>query len=113
MAYKWKPSKAQKQAFKERMQDEEEQKAYEERKQQKVIKRREKSIFDYGTAGGFYVPTKEQFLKCLDLLQEERTDKERNACNQVIFGYNCNEKVHHDNIHIVNELIRKMEFIKA
>lgn len=26
------------------------------------------------------------------------------ACNRVISGYSLNEKIHHDNIHIVNEL---------
>ena len=107
-AYKWKPSKAQKQAFAKKMEDPEEQAAYYKRKEDKLVKKRATSKFDYNTAGGYYVPTKEQHdfvMKNMDLFT---TSEEIEAVNMVLNGYSLNEKIHHDYIHIVNEKRRKI-----
>lgn len=29
-----------------------------------------------------------------------------NDCNMVIYGFTCQEKVHHDHIHVINEYLR-------
>lgn len=108
MGYKWSPSKSQKREFAIRMQDEKEREAYEERKIQKAEKRRSGSKFDYNTAGGFYVPTKAQFDFCLSNINLFKTPQEINALNMVMSAYTCNEKTHHDYIHIVNEKIRSV-----
>lgn len=102
---KWKPSKSQARAFAVRMQNPDEKAEYEERKKQKAQKRRESSNFDYETAGGFYIPTKNQHdfafnnIGCFD-------NEFDNAANMVIYGYTCQEKIDHDYIHIINEKIR-------
>jgi hypothetical protein len=122
MAYKWKPSASQRRAFAEKMQDPDEQAAYQARKQNKADKLRAGSSFDYGSAGGNYVPTQAQYAFCLENmhLAQIQDDKVRNGdadpypnnirCvdvfNQVMYGFTCQEKVHHDYIHIVNELRR-------
>lgn len=106
MGYKWKPSAAQRRAFAEKMQDAQEREAYEERKRIKKEKRKATSEFDYESAGGNYVPTKFQCDFCVTNMHLFKTSKEMNAANMVIGGFTCNEKVHHDYIHIVNEKIR-------
>lgn len=107
MTYKWKPSATQKRAFAERMKDPVEQEAYQERKTVKADKRRAGSKFDYSSAGGSYVPTQLQYEEAFKFLGKENlTPEQKNACNQVMYGYSCQEKIHHDNIHIVNELTR-------
>lgn len=108
MAYKWKPSKAQRREFAQKMQNDSEfANAYYERKQQRKEKRQASSNFNYETAGGSYIPTEQQYLFCLQNMYLFQTNKEKDAANNVIYGYGCKEKVHHDNIHIVNEKIRK------
>jgi len=109
MAYRWKPSATQRREFAQRMQDPNEQAAYLARKEQKAEKRRATSKFDYSSAGGLYVPTKAQYEWCMSNYSKELTEEQRNAFNQVTFGYSCQEKIHHDSIHIVNELIRNTE----
>lgn len=106
MAYKWKPSKTQRREFAIKMQDPEEKRAYEERKANKRDKMREGSKFDYSTAGGFYVPTQFQYEEALKFKGSKLTDEQDDACNQVMYGYSCQEKIHHDYIHIINELLR-------
>ncbi len=106
MAYKWKPSASQRKAFAEKMKDPTEQEAYYNRKSQKAEKRRASSKFDYNTAGGEYVPTKEQHDFCLFSWPSNTTSEQDTARNIVMSGYACNEKVHHDYIHLVNELRR-------
>lgn len=109
MGYKWKPSKAQRRAFAERMKDPVEREAYEARKAEKERKRREKSKFNYSTAGGDYVATEHQNGVAFSALSGEYgtlTKDQENACNMVISAYSIGEKTHHDNIHIVNELFR-------
>lgn len=105
---KWKPSKAQRAAFAKRMQDPEERAAYEARKEAREAKRRSGSRFDYATAGGSYIPTDIQARATERLL--ERTDltaEQRNACNAVAGAYATQSRIHHDQIHIVNDLTRK------
>ena len=85
--------------------------AYYEAKAEKAAKRRATSKFNYESAGGYYVPTKEQLdaaFKCFDELK--LTPQQEEACNRVISGYILNEKIYHDNIHIVNELKREHNF---
>ena len=107
MGYKWKPSKSQKREFTQNMQDVSFAKDYYERKELKKEKKRVGSSFDYYSAGGEYIPTKIQNdMAFIFLGKIELTKEEKNACNMIISGYACNEKVHHDFIHIVNELIR-------
>lgn len=106
MGYRWKPSASQKRAFAEKMQNPAEQAAYMERKAEKAQKRRDGSSFDYGSAGGYYVATKAQHDFAIFDRTGVETIEQENACNQVAYSYSCNEKIHHDYIHIVNELIR-------
>jgi len=108
MARKWRPSATQRREFKKRMQDPEERAAYEARKEERMIKRSTQSRFDYATAGGYYIPSKTQCDAALNFLHsKELTLEQRNACEIVISGHNCQMKVSHDHIHIVNELSRK------
>jgi hypothetical protein len=104
---KWKPSAAAKKEFAQRMaNDAEYAAAYYKRQQNKTDKKRKTSQFDYPTAGGMYVPTKAQYDGAFSLLNDNPTPQQMEGANMVIYGYNCKEKVHHDNIHIVNEYIR-------
>ena len=103
---KWKPSKSMRRDFARRMQDPEEKTAYEARKQARDEKRRSASRFDYESAGGSYVPTKAQYDYAMSR-PDDLTIEQQDACNQVVTGYACNEKVSHDDIHIINELIRR------
>jgi len=106
MSYKWKPSKSARREFAQNMKDPEFERAYYDRKEQAAKKRRSTSNFDYQTAGGNYVPTKIQYDFCMDHLKLFVSPEEKTAMNEVIYGYGCVEKIHHDNIHIVNEKIR-------
>lgn len=111
MSYKWKPSKSQRKEFAIKMKtDEAFANAYYQRKEQRASKRRSKSEFDYNSAGGYYIPTKIQHDAALKLSMDNPTDKQVEACNMVLYGYTCNEKIHHDYIHIVNEYIRNKNF---
>jgi hypothetical protein len=104
--YKWKPNKTQKRAFAIKMQDPAERRAYEARKSEKEENRRAASNFDYGTAGGEYIPTLAQSDFCMNHIEVFSTPKENLAAQEVIRGYSCQEKVAHDFIHIVDEKIR-------
>ena len=107
MKYKWKPSKNQKHEFAERMAtDPTYREAYYRRKEQRAEKRLSTSKFDYPTAGGDYVPTEDQFKAAFELLNLNPTPEQEKACNMVLYGYSCKEKVHHDFIHLINEYIR-------
>jgi hypothetical protein len=105
-AYKWKPSASQRKAFAQKMQDPDEQLAYIKRKEDKLEKKRSTSKYDYKTAGGEYVPTKAQHDFVINNMGQFVSSDEKDAANMVIYGYVNNEKIHHDNIHIVNEKIR-------
>jgi hypothetical protein len=108
MSYKWRSSPTQRREFAQKMNNDSEFAAeYEARKQAKAEKRRSTSNFDYDKAGGEYVPTKAQYDFCFNNMDLFVTNEEETAANMVMSGYSCNEKVHHDYIHIVNEKIRK------
>jgi hypothetical protein len=106
--HRWQPSKTQKREFAEKMNnDPEYAQAYYERKQTREDKRRSSSQFNYSTAGGRYVPTQMQQNNAFHLLESvQLTPEQETACNIVISGYSCQNKVNHDYIHIVNELSR-------
>ena len=108
MSYKWKPSASAKRAFAERMKDPNEALEYEQRKADKAANRRKNSQFDYNSAGGQYVPTKNQYDVAINILMvgNNITEEQKNAANMVIFGYTNNDKIHHDFIHIINEYQR-------
>jgi hypothetical protein len=107
MGYKWTPSRAQRREFAQRMNDSQFAAEYYARKNKQAAKRRSTSKFDYPTAGGYYIPTREQYDAANTfLLTGHLDDSQEDACNQVIYGYTCQERVHHDKIHIVNELRR-------
>lgn len=102
-AYKWRPSASQRKAFAQKMQDPDEQIAYQKRKDEKADKRRSTSKYDYNTAGGQYVPTQAQYDFVMRNMDSFNTSEEIDAANMVMFGYTSNEKVNHDYIHVVNE----------
>lgn len=79
--------------------------AYEQRKQEKKNNLITKSRFDYNTAGGMFVPTRIQADFCMNT-KTNLTEEQENARNIVLAAYSCNEKVHHDYIHIINELMK-------
>ena len=95
MGYKWKPNASQRREFAERMKDPDEREAYETRK-------REKAMYDNWKDKDF-VPTREQYIFCMEHFELFETCEEKNAHNLVISAYACNEKVNHAFIHIVNE----------
>ncbi len=104
----WKPSKTERKNFAIKMNNDAEfAKAYNDRKESKLEKQRSTSSFDYRTAGGKYKPTSAQYNFAFSKVGTNLTTEQETACNMVIYGYTCNEKIHHDFIHIVNELIRK------
>ena len=105
MRYKWKPSKAQRKEFAKKMEDEDFKMEYEARKGAKAEKRRSESIFEYPTAGGVYVPTETQYRTAFEYIDIGSVEQQ-DACNKVVAGYLFNTKVHHDTIHIVNEIQR-------
>ena len=104
MKYKWKPNATQRREFAERMKDPDEQKAYSDRKIAKNTYSNNPLSFKHKS----FIPTETQykhaqkmFLSCP--IDNPLTIEQRDACNQVIYGYSCQEKVHHDYIHIINE----------
>lgn len=105
--YRWRPNASQRRAFAEKMKDPQEQQAYNDRKEARAASRRAGSSFDYTTAGGSYVPTRAQHDYAVFDRSMNETGEHDDACNMVASAFACNEKVHHDYIHIVNELIRK------
>jgi len=105
-AYRWRPSASQRREFALRMQDPEQRAAYEKAKEEKAAKRRASSKFDYNSAGGYYIPTEVQYSFAMKHMKLFNTPEEKDAANQVIYGYINKEKIHHDYIHIVNEKMR-------
>lgn len=107
MRYKWKPNKAQRREFAERMAtDTAYSEAYHQNKKQRAEKKRSTSKFDYQTAGGEYIPTESQNKAAFELLNLNPTSEQKEACNMVLYGYSCKERVHRDFIHLVNEYMR-------
>lgn len=110
--YKWKPSKTQRKEFATNMQNPEFASEHTARKQARCDKRRSTSAFDYATAGGYYIPAKIAYDFCIANYANSLTLQNQIAFNAVIHGFINNEKVHHDSIHIVNELIKKTTYEK-
>jgi hypothetical protein len=111
MAYKkWRPSASQRREFAQNMKDPGFAAAYYERKEARVAKRRATSKFNYDSAGGMYAPTQAQYDFCMSHMDVFDTSEERTAADMVLFGFTCQEKIHHDFRHIVNEKIRHYNF---
>ena len=108
MSYKWKPSKTQKKEFAIKMQNPLEKEVYEKNKKDKIIKKQSTSKFDYESRGGEYIPTENQHDFALFNRKGVETKEQKEACEMIITGYNCQIKIPHDYIHIVNELRRKI-----
>jgi len=107
MAYKWRPSASQRKEFAAKMQDPVQKAEYESNKEAKAQIRRDKSRYDYTTAGGSFIPTQVQHNAAFNALNSlHLTDNQRDACNMVMSAYACNDKTEHDHIHVVNEIIR-------
>lgn len=103
MGYRWKPNASQRRDFAERMKDPEEQKSYEERKRAKNTYSDNPLSFKHKS----FIPTQFQNDQARKFLSMNKlTSEQQDACSQVIYGYGCQEKIHHDYIHIVNELTR-------
>jgi hypothetical protein len=94
MYKKWKPNQKQRRAFAIKMQDTEEQIAYEKRKNERLFK-------------SSFVPTLLQHDFCVFNRPKNLTSEQEDACNLVATAFACNVKIEHYYIHIVNELIRK------
>jgi hypothetical protein len=71
--------------------------------------KKNKSKFNYRTAGGYYLPTVNQYLYCT-LIRYQLNVEQKEAVQQVINGFTNRIKIHHDYIHIVNEM-RRTRFI--
>ena len=103
----WRPSASQKREFAENMKNPEYATAYYARKEAREEKRRQTSKYDYNTAGGMYIATQRQYNVALDIqCDPDTTAEQRDAANMVIYSYTCRAKIHHDYIHVVNEIIR-------
>lgn len=103
---KWKLSKSQRREFAENMKNQDFADAYYARKAAREEKRRATSRFDYNSAGGMFFATEYQFDFCMKHYGSF-TKEQKEAADMIFFSFNCKEKIHHDNIHIINELIRK------
>lgn len=102
--HKWKPSASQRKAFAEKMNsDPEYASEYLNRKHAKNTYSDDPRSFKHRS----FIPTEFQNSQArLFIETKELTTEQRDGCNQVIYGYGCQEKIHHDYIHIVNELTR-------
>ena len=101
MAYRWKPNASQRREFAERMKNPEEQTAYLERKKIKNSY--------VGFKDKFFVPTKMQYDFAMSILSNglsEMSHVTANACNFIISAWVCQDKVHHDYIHVINSIQR-------
>lgn len=110
---KWKPTKAQRKEFAQKMQDPEYEKAYLQRKEKRAASRRKNSDYDYSSAGGSFVPTRIQYQLATVILEQSKDSNLRHSARIVTSGYGNNEKVHHDHIHVVNEFGRNNYFKKT
>lgn len=97
--YRFKPNATQRREFAERMKDPEEQAAYLERKHAK-------NSYNINDSRSFahksFVPTKIQYDIAINMIEQELTKEQFNAAQQVSSAYICQDKVHHDYIHIIN-----------
>lgn len=99
MGYRYKPSASQRKEFAERMKDPEEQKVYEDRKRAKSTYSDNPLSFKHKS----FVPTQMQNDHSWKMLSIEGLKEEQyEAARQVLSAFSCQDKVHHDYIHIVN-----------
>jgi hypothetical protein len=99
MSYKWKPNASQRAAFCEKMKNEDEKLAY--------LKRKESKKLYANWKDKDFVPTKFQYEYALKLKSNENiSETVNNACNQIMYGFSCNEKINHFFIHIINSIER-------
>lgn len=98
------PSTRKREGFANKMKDPEFIKHYFEKTEKTEIKRRAESEFGPGTVEEYYVPLKIQYDAAIELLSSKICSLEQMAaCNQIMFGYTNNEKIHRSYIHKVNE----------
>ena len=103
----WRPSATQRKQFAENMKNPAFAEAYYARKEARGKKRRATSKYDYNTAGGEYIATQRQYNAAIDIQHDSNlTSEQRDAANMVVYSYTCRAKIHHDYIHVVNEIIR-------
>jgi hypothetical protein len=77
----------------------------------KMEANRTKSQFNYSTAGGSYIPTKEQYEAASAMLCNgvcEPNSAKAKSAEMVQISFITQTKVHHDHIHIVNEYRRSL-----
>lgn len=107
MAFKYKPSATERKDFAEKMANDPQFKAdYLARKEAKEDKKRSTSRFNYKGAGGYYLPTKEQYNAASWLRKNSTNTDQLVAAEAVVNCYLLEQPVHHDAIHIINEYIR-------
>ena len=82
------------------------------RRKKKTIKKGLNSKYSYKIAGGAFVPTLFLFDFCNECNRYSLTNEQNNAINKIINGYKNNKKVRHDEIHVVNEIMKNMEIWK-
>ena len=107
---KWKPSAAAKREFAAKMQDPEYVAQRLAKKEAKQIERIEKSRFNYSTAGGKYVPTKDQHDFALTNIEraERLGPAYAESFRMVMHGFTTQTPVDHDHIHRVNTIKRSI-----
>ena len=76
-----------------------------ERKMAQLAKKREKSKFNYATAGGSFVPTREQYEAAIAM---ERAGIDVMQATALQGAYLAQSKVSHDIIHVINEYRRSL-----
>lgn len=97
--YKWKPNASQRKEFAQRMKDPEEQAIYLERKHAKNSYNPNDSR---SFANRCFIPTQFQYEVAVNMLGKDLTDEQKHAAKIVMSGYSCQDKVHHNYIHIIN-----------
>lgn len=101
MGYRWKPNASQRREFAERIKDPAEQAAYAERK------RHNHSYAGFKDKS--FIPTQQQYdyaMYLIGLGLESISYKVADAANMVTSAWVCQDKVHHDYIHIINSVQR-------
>jgi len=66
-----------------------------------------KSRFSYKTAGGYFIPKYHQYIYSMNHLNASRCTEQIEAMEKVIDGYILQAPIHHDYIHVVNQMIRR------
>jgi hypothetical protein len=91
-------------AAKEQARKEREEAAY-QRKMAQMDKLRAKSKFNYATAGGSFIPTREQYEAAIAM---ERAGIDVMQATALQGAYLAQSKVSHDIIHVINEYRRSL-----